>query len=58
MTQTKRRQPKSRNPGLKANYQGATPKQVARTLYWHRRRKPDRHADRVAEPEPVLKASI
>lgn len=34
----KREKPK-RKPGHKANYQGATPEQVARAFYWHRRRK-------------------
>lgn len=28
----------TRNEGLKANYGGATPKDVARAFYWHRRK--------------------
>lgn len=27
-----------RSEGLKANYGGATPKEVARAFYWHRRK--------------------
>ena len=49
---------KKRKPGIKANYQGATPEQVARSFYWHRRRKPSCHSGRVAEDEPGFKASI
>ena len=46
-----RTEKKQRKPGIKANYQGASPEQVARFFYWHRRqpghsvprRKPNRH---------------
>lgn len=58
MTRPKRRKSPSRTPGRKANYQGATPKQVARALYWHRRRKPACHSDRVAEDGTRVKTSI
>ena len=33
---------KKRKPGIKANYEGASPEQVARALYWHRRKKTSR----------------
>ena len=33
---------KKRKPGHKANYQGASPDQVARSFYWHRRKKTSR----------------
>lgn len=40
---------KIRNEGLKANYGGATPKEVARAFYWNRRKpqhpQPTREAD-------------
>ncbi len=50
---------KKRTPDRKANYRGATPEQVARAFYWHRRRKkPACHAGRVSEDDPVVTASI
>ncbi len=57
-TPVKQGDKKRRTPGHRANYQDATPKQVARALYWNRRKKPACHQDRVAEDDPVFKASI
>ena len=37
---------KGRTPGLKANYQSATPEEVAGTFYWHRRKKTSRRVQR------------
>ena len=51
-------QPSRRKRGHQANYGEATPKQVARALYWNRRKKPACHRERVAESGPEVKASI
>jgi len=42
-----------RKRGLKADYGGATPEEVARALYWHRRDKPRTSARPAEKSRPV-----
>ena len=56
-----RTEKKKRQPGLKANYQGASPKQVTRAFYWNRRTKlvvNSNQEKRNRSSSSVLKASL
>ena len=44
--------------GLKADYKGATPEQVARALHRYRPEQPVRHPEMVAERTGKLKPSL
>lgn len=44
---------RTRKRGLKANYRGATPEEVAKALYWHRREKPRTSARHAEKRRPV-----